>query len=173
MFFRTAPESLEWAGITGDDLWKREAAPSGKDLRDSITVFFDKKTASYALAGLVGSWLEGFDMCLFLVDEFGVWPSSENLHLYYRLRRSYGDNRHLSDAPGHQFLKHEGADLATFIDLAIQFGWGGYLFLHPNDTQVRISHDSWVQIFTTEVREKILTQVSNLKLMHRLGGANG
>jgi hypothetical protein len=54
-------------------------------------------------------------------------PLSQNDHLYYRLRSSYGDNRELNLAPGHLFLGFEGSDLATFLDLAIQFGWG----VHP------------------------------------------
>lgn len=40
---------------------------------------------------------------LLWITEWGVWPSSENLHLYYRLRQSYGDYRLLNEAPGHSF----------------------------------------------------------------------
>src|SRR5579871_2633032 len=44
---------------------------------------------------------------LLWITEWGIWPSSENHHLYYRLRQSYGDNRLLQEAPGHLFLEHE------------------------------------------------------------------
>src|ERR1700730_14716371 len=38
---------------------------------------------------------------LLFVTEWDVWPSSQNWHLYYRLRQTYGDRRLLRDAPGH------------------------------------------------------------------------
>ena len=44
---------------------------------------------------------------LLLITEWGIWPSSENWHLYYKLRQTYGDSRLLPDAPGHLFLEHE------------------------------------------------------------------
>ena len=43
---------------------------------------------------------------LLSITEWGIWPSSENWHLYYKLRQTYGDNRLLHDAPGHLFLEH-------------------------------------------------------------------
>jgi hypothetical protein len=46
---------------------------------------------------------------LLWVTDWGIW-SPENLHLYYRLRQSYGDLGQLKDAPGHFFHAHEAAD---------------------------------------------------------------
>ena len=64
------------------------------------------------------------DMAVMLwITEWGIWPSSENLHLYYRLRQSYSDHRLLHEAPGHFFLKHEAEDLASFLQLALLNGW--------------------------------------------------
>src|SRR5579863_8033945 len=45
-------------------------------------------------------YLEPFDECLLWVTLWGVWTSSENLHLFYRLRNSYGEHRQLWQAPG-------------------------------------------------------------------------
>ena len=53
---------------------------------------------------------------LLWITEWGIWPSSENWHLYYRLRQSYGDLRLLPEAPGHLFLEHEAEDLASFTE---------------------------------------------------------
>jgi hypothetical protein len=50
---------------------------------------------------------------LLWIKEWDIWPSSENWHLYYRLRQSYGDQRLLHEAPGHLFLGHESEDLAS------------------------------------------------------------
>jgi hypothetical protein len=46
------------------------------------------------------------------------------------------------------FLKHERADLITFIDMALQFGWGGLIFGVPQMTCASISHDEWIHIRT-------------------------
>ncbi|HLQ52393.1 MAG TPA: hypothetical protein VK129_12900, partial [Terriglobales bacterium] len=48
---------------------------------------------------------------LLWITEWGIWPSSENWHLYYMLRQSYSDQRLLQEAPGHLFLGHESEDL--------------------------------------------------------------
>jgi hypothetical protein len=42
---------------------------------------------------------------LLFITEWGIWGSSENLHLYYKLRQSYGDQRLLHEEPGHLFLE--------------------------------------------------------------------
>jgi hypothetical protein len=62
------------------------------------------------LSDVLASKLEPFDECLLWVTLWGVWNSSENWHLFYRLRETYGERRPLWDAPGHLFLKHERAD---------------------------------------------------------------
>lgn len=171
MFFQTRDECLHFAGCSASDLWKRGQSPAGFKVADGITVFYENHPALFAFAGDVAHWLHGFDHCALLMDEFGIWPSSENLHLYYRLRNSYGDMRMLFDAPGHAFLKHETADLTTFLELAFRFGWGGYIFPQPNNTKIRFSHDGWLTIFTTETREQVLKDAEHRKLVHRFGEA--
>src|SRR5438067_13540264 len=36
---------------------------------------------------------------LLWITEWGIWPTSENWHLYYRLRQTYSDHRLLDEAP--------------------------------------------------------------------------
>jgi len=59
---------------------------------------------------------------LLWVTEWGIWPSSENWHLYYKLRQSYGDTRLLEEAPGHLFLNYETADLASILQVCMMSG---------------------------------------------------
>lgn len=56
---------------------------------------------------------------LLFVTEWSVWPSSENWHLYYKLRQTYADNRLLHEAPGHLFLEHEAEDLASILPATV------------------------------------------------------
>jgi hypothetical protein len=84
---------------------------------------------------------------LLFVTERGVWPSSENWYLYYRLRQTYGDNRLLQDTPGHLFLEHEAEDLASFLQVAILNGWGGYILAEANYVNAFFSHDEYIDFF--------------------------
>src|ERR1041384_3461789 len=58
-------------------------------------------TRIFWFSGALVASLNKFDSCLLQVTTWGVWPSSENLHLFYRLRESYGERRLLNEAPGH------------------------------------------------------------------------
>jgi hypothetical protein len=85
---------------------------------------------------------------LLWVTEWGIWPSSENWHLYYRLRESHGDRRLLKDAPGHLFLDYEVDDLSSYLQLAMLNGWGGYILTHANYVNAFFSHDEYIDFFS-------------------------
>jgi hypothetical protein len=87
---------------------------------------------------------------LLWVTEWGIWPSSENWHLYYKLRQSYSDQRLLHEAPGHLFLEHEAEDLASFLQLAITNGWGGYILTEADYVNAFFSHDEFIDFFAKE-----------------------
>jgi len=116
----------------------------------TISISEMKLTRLTWLGEFVASYLEPFDESLLWVTLWGVWSSSENLHLYYRVRESYGDRQQLAVAPGHLFAKHEGADLATFIQLALTFGWDFYLVTSPGYCTVFVSHDEYIDFYTDD-----------------------
>jgi hypothetical protein len=84
---------------------------------------------------------------LLWVTEWGIWPSSENWHLYYKLRQGYGDLRLLHEAPGHLFLEYEAEDLSSFLQLSMLNGWGGYVLTHANYVNAFFSHDEFIDLF--------------------------
>jgi len=84
---------------------------------------------------------------LLFVTEWGIWPSSENWHLYYKLRQTYDDNRLLHEAPGHLFLEHEAEDLASFLQMSMLNGWGGYVLTEANYVNAFFSHDEYIDFF--------------------------
>ncbi len=99
------------------------------------------------LVRFVSASLEPRDACLLWVKEYGTFPSAENLHLYYRLRQSYGDVRLLDEAPGHLFLSYESADLASFLQVGIINGWETHVFPElmyggPDTARSIIAHDN-------------------------------
>lgn len=87
---------------------------------------------------------------LLWLTEWGVWPSSENWHLYYRLRQSYGDSRLLHEAPGHYFLDYEMEDLASFLQLTMLCGWDGYVLTGANYVNTFISHDEFIDFYAAD-----------------------
>jgi hypothetical protein len=174
MFFRTAAECQSEAESYGfdcdpaqDRIAYRTPFPNGTTL--SFSRALDR---SYALARQIVGWCGPFERMMFWVTEWGIWPSSENLHLYYTVRRAAGDGRELRDAPGHVFLGHERAELTTHLDLAIRFGWGGFLFGYPQDVALTISHDEWIRITTTKPLAPILKDAEDfgLKVLDRNDG---
>jgi hypothetical protein len=85
--------------------------------------------------------------CSFLwVENHFIWPSSENLHLYYRVRASYNENRLIEEAPGHYLMDHEKDDLITFLHIGIMFGWEMFLGIPNHGNSMKISHDEYVEI---------------------------
>ena len=84
--------------------------------------------------------------CLLWVTGFGIWPSSENYHLYYRLRQSYGDYRLLHEALGHYCLGYEQTEVTSFVQLSLLFGWDVHLIPTVGYGQAFISHDEWINL---------------------------
>lgn len=84
---------------------------------------------------------------LLWITEWSIWPSSENWHLYYKLRHSYGDLRLLPEAPGHLFLGHESEDLSSFLQIAMLNGWGGYILTQADHVNAFFSHDEYINFF--------------------------
>ena len=99
---------------------------------------------------------------LLWITEWGVWPSSENWHLYYKVRQAYGDLRLLTEAPGHLCLEHESEDLASFLQMAMLNGWGGYVLTEANFVNVFFSHDEHIDFFAEHEAnlEPILAEVA-------------
>jgi hypothetical protein len=89
--------------------------------------------------------------CLLWVVTWGVWASSENWHLYYRLRQSYSELRLLHETPGHLFLGYEEPDFVSFLQLALLSGWDAHLlpdldYGGPETARAFVSHDEWVML---------------------------
>jgi hypothetical protein len=84
---------------------------------------------------------------LMWITEWGIWSSSENWHLYYKLRQGYGDFRLLHEAPGHLFLEHESEDLASLLQLSMLNGWGGYVLTQADYVNMFFSHDEYIDFF--------------------------
>lgn len=114
----------------------------------------------FSMAHWIATSLTFREPTLLWITEWGIWPSSENWHLYYKLRHSYSEVRLFHEAPGHLFLEHESEDLASFVQIAMLNGWGGYILTHANYVNGFFSHDEYIDFFAergenlVEVRKK-------------------
>ena len=97
------------------------------------------------------------EQALLWITEWGIWPSSENWHLYYKLRQTYDDQRLLDEAPGHLFLEDEVEDLTSFLQITMLNGWGGYVLTHANHVNAFFSDDEYIEFFAE--RAENLTDV--------------
>lgn len=139
----TNQESKEWAKGHGHSVKPRKAASKVFCVSGEIPKDFSRLTW---FSNFLATSFVSFDQCLLWITEWGIWPSSENPHLFYRLRQTYGENRLLNEAPGHLFLKHEVPDLASFISVGIISGWGFHLQPSPYWVRGFVSHDKWFNL---------------------------
>jgi hypothetical protein len=84
--------------------------------------------------------------CLVWVTDWGIFPSNENLHLFYRLRQTYGETRLLQEAPGHLCLDFESAEVVTLVHLGMLFGWDLHLIPASGYARAFVCHDEWAEI---------------------------
>jgi hypothetical protein len=105
----------------------------------------------------IAHWLARNISCrmpvLLWITEWGIWPSTENWHLYRKLRQSYSNRQLLHEAPGHLFLEDETEDLASFLQLSMLNGWGGYLLAESNQVNAFFSHDEFITYYAACEKE--------------------
>ena len=154
MRFYTKDECEEW--LLGRDRQKPDLIPEMQTERFSYPKL---PHLIFYWAHWIAQNLTHRQPTLLWITEWSIWPSSENWHLYYKLRQSYGDLRLLCEAPGHLFLEHEAEDLASFAQVAMLNGWGGYVLTGANYVNAFFSHDEFIVFFAkpdgnlAEVRE--------------------
>lgn len=147
MQFFTRDECVDWAEGHGYPL-SRPPSDAATQL-PHITIRVPAQPSYVAFCRAISNAIEPRFTCLLWIVQHGVWPSSENWHLYYRLRASYGDHRLLHDAPGHLFLDFEAADLVTFLQVTLASGWDAEILPQlayggAGNARVFISHDEFV-----------------------------
>jgi hypothetical protein len=79
---------------------------------------------------------------------WGVWPSSENWHLYRTLRAKYGATDMLKDRPCHCFTASESETAADFLYLFLLFSWDFYAFAYRKEDVLFVSHDGFANYFS-------------------------
>jgi hypothetical protein len=140
--FYTKDECEEW--LRGKERQKPEAVPGTQVERIDYP---REPHRVFGIAHWIASSLTYRMPTLLWITEWSIWPSSENWHLYYTLRHRHSDLRLLHEAPGHLFLGHESEDLASFLQVAMLNGWGGYILTQADYVNAFFSHDEYIDFF--------------------------
>jgi hypothetical protein len=117
-----------------------------------------KTNLARVLVDSFGSAKEG----LLWINEYGIWPSSENRLIFYALRRLIGEERPLEAAPGHVFRAEDKDLLSALLAVVFYFSWGALLVRGDMRLIARVSHDDSVDFYgaadALEEIGKILTE---------------
>ncbi len=130
----------------------RSQAASGSGSGQSAHTHIDadhvpaSKLAALArlLVALAVNQLPRENETLVIVTETGVWPSSENLPLYYAWRRSNGDTGLLESEPGHLLPPFDHHECESLVYMCLAFGWGFELHTSGACREVSCDHDGHV-----------------------------
>lgn len=128
-----------------------ELGESFKEFRLSYPQDSGQKTA---LARDVITKLGGGQLLIW-VTTWGVWPSSEHMPLFSRLRQGLSENRPLIETPGHLFDSDETDDAVSVLTVALVFYWDCYVFGTACDIAFVSSHDEWTSVFVDPTGDPI------------------
>jgi hypothetical protein len=79
------------------------------------------------------------------ITDWAVWPSSQNLDLFYSYRRYLGEKRRLIDAHFHVFNAGEAKELRNIIHLGLISLFDVAGASTTTDFRFYASHDEWIQ----------------------------
>lgn len=100
-----------------------------------------------ALSKAIISLFELEDEGLLWINEFGMWPSSEDRHLFAGFRTFLGENSPLHEKPGHLFSREDLASTASLIAMSLYFVWGIFLYSSKQDFVIKTSHDEFITVY--------------------------
>jgi hypothetical protein len=159
MQFLTGVGSADWCRAVGHETDALQMRPSDTKLK----LVRGPLTTIPRLVPFCGALVEALfppDSMLLWVTATQIWPSSETMHLYYRLRESYGNRELIERAPGHLFLPHEREDIQSFLALGIVSGWDMHIVPKSRYAHAFVSHDEFWEVgYDSEANLKVGKQL--------------
>lgn len=99
--------------------------------------------------------------------EWGIWPSSENWHLYKVIRGAAGDTSELHEMPRHCLEASERELALDFLQLFLSFSWRFYLSAYRRSELLFVSHDGYARFWSSERSGEILQRLIDEGLIDR------
>ena len=98
----------------------------------------------------LGEW----DECLLWIQEWDIWPSSENWPAYYAERDVHDERRSLQVAPGHLAQSEDRETLANFLRITLENAWEAWVIpvvgAHWTGRWVHTSHDEFAKVLVAQ-----------------------
>jgi len=118
----------------------------GRELAFALPADTPVKTA---LARWISGQVNRKEPALLWITAWGVFPSAENLALFYGYRASLGEPRLLHEASAHLLFEDDREQLEALLALSLYFLWDVILLDLTDRLVIRTSHDEWLS-FATE-----------------------
>jgi hypothetical protein len=80
---------------------------------------------------------------LILIDDWAVWPSSQQMPLFTRFRQALGESRPLIESPGHLVAATDSDDAISIIATSLLFIWDCYGISSSGRDAFYISYDEY------------------------------
>jgi len=100
------------------------------------------------LARAAHSWIVKSKRSYLKIEEWGIWPSEEDIILIKLVLKGLGIEASFRGAApfGFEFLSDERDLSSALFRLSLIFGWGGILIGERRDFVLLFSHDGWIQL---------------------------
>lgn len=85
---------------------------------------------------------------LFWIHEYGIWESSQIMHLFDALRLSVNEQRHVYEAPGHLFEQSDSTFFISALALVLYFYWGVNIICQEKEIYVQANHEGVITVYT-------------------------
>jgi hypothetical protein len=115
-----------------------------------------------ALARKVSASLSGVDGSVLLVEDTGVFKSSEDMYLAETFRRAFGETRSIKEAPAHIFSRDDSLIFWSTMHICLLNFWDFLVVSGDRQMCIHGSHDEVLDIFALE--EVNFTKIRSLIL---------
>jgi hypothetical protein len=130
----------------------------------------DYSNAAIAITASIGVFNQATLLFLFCVTGDG-WNehmrTNDRWRRYRRWRGAIGESRRLSDAPGHQFERHEAEHLSRVLESALELGWDALVAAQPGRQLLFLSHDDRMEIYRGFEWRVLAEKLTALGYWHR------
>ena len=141
MQFLSTENSRRWCRENNISLDAHERPAKPKDAA-RFEIPADAQKRVYLVSGRMTAFVDE-PMLLVWFDDWAVWPSGQRMHVFDRLRMSYGETRPVIDSPGHVFARQEFEHAVSFVTLAVLFLWDCYVMVPARRKFLFFSHDEY------------------------------
>lgn len=165
MYTLTLQQIKEWLAHNGLSITEGTLQENEYKLISTYRIPEDsgRKTA---LAKIIAEFFKKDTEVLLWINEYGIWPTSEDVNLFLGFRKSLGENSMLYEKPGHLFSGDEIATIVSLLAIVFYFIWGAVIVSVKNKFMIKISHDEIIAIFALEPN----TLTEECKILDKLKG---